>query len=297
MQGLVRKRLHDSLKKATKAEKAIANYMLNGLTDLPFQTAAEVASKVGVSELTVGRFCRSLGYDRYKDLIAELRNDIGSRPWLIGDRLLAFRERNLKQDVSLARSLELEITALVKVYEIPNTEGWKTCIKRLAKSKRVFVAGFQTERGLASYFAHQLQYLRDGVQILDLSSGNFSEMLLGDNKQTALVIFEARRYSRLALQLAERASEIGIPVTLITDLFCDWGRDHAAEVFAIQTEANLFFESTAPMASLVNLMINATFNEIGSAAIPRVEAVSKLYSEFTGHVGGAVEQSTTITNN
>ena len=297
MQGLVRKRLHDSLKKATKAEKAITNYMLNGLTDLPFQTAAEVAKKVGVSELTVGRFCRSLGYDRYKDLIAELRYDIGSHPWLIGDRLLAFRERNLEQQVSLARSLELEIAALVKVYEIPSTGEWKTCIKRLAKSKRIFVAGFQTERGLASYFAHQLQYLRDRVQILDLSSGNFAEMLLGDNKQTALVIFEARRYSRLALHLAKRASEIGIPVTLITDLFCDWGRDHASEVFAVQTEANLFFESTAPMASLVNLMINATFNEIGSAAVPRVEAVSKLYSEFTGHVGSAAEQNTTIANN
>jgi DNA-binding MurR/RpiR family transcriptional regulator len=291
VQGLVRKRLQGCLEKATKAEKAVATYMLNGLTQLPFQSAAEIAEQVGVSELTVGRFCRSLGYDRYKDLIAELRDDIGSRPWLIGDRLLAFRKASLEQQDSLARSLELEIAALVKVYEIPSTGEWKTCIRRMARSKRVFIAGFQTERGLASYFGHQLQYVRDGVQILDLGSGNFAELLLGDTKHSALVIFEARRYSRLALNLARRASEIGIPVTLITDSFCDWGRDHASEVFAVQTEANLFFESTAPMASLVNLMINATFNEIGSAAEPRVEAVSKLYSEFTGHVGNAAGQN------
>ena len=289
MQGMVRKRLQNCLEKATKAEKAIANYMLNGLTELPFQTAADVANKVGVSELTVGRFCRSLGYDRYKDLIAELRDDIGSRPWLIGDRLLEFRKRSREQKNSLERSLDLAIAALVRVYEIPNTQEWAACIKRLAKSKRVFVAGFQTERGLALYFGHQLQYVRDGVHILDLSSGNFAELLLGDTKQTSLVIFEARRYSRLALLLAKRANESGIPVTLITDSYCDWGRDHASEVFAVQTEANLFFESTAPMASLVNLMINATFNEIGSAAEPHVEAVSRFYNEFTGHVGNSNE--------
>jgi DNA-binding MurR/RpiR family transcriptional regulator len=285
MQGLVRKRLQDSLITATKAEKALANYMLSALTDLPFQTAADVSAKVGVSELTVGRYCRSLGYERYKDLIAELRDDIGPRPWLIGERLQEFKKRSQDGQDVLARSLELEIAALVKTYEIPHTKEWETCIRRLANADRVYVAGFQTERGLASYFAHQLQYVRDGVQIVDLAGGHFSELLLTNTKNIALVIFEARRYSRLAFHLAEKANAAGIPITLITDAYCDWGRDYAAEVFTVQTEANLFFESTAPIASLINLMINAVFNEIGQAAEPRVEAVSRLHSEFIGHVG------------
>ena len=44
-------------------------------------------------------------------LKAELKEDIGDRPWLIGDRLREFRERNRKGDDELARSLELEIAA------------------------------------------------------------------------------------------------------------------------------------------------------------------------------------------
>jgi DNA-binding MurR/RpiR family transcriptional regulator len=291
VQGSVRKRLLDCLLKATKAEKALANYMLGALNDLPFQTAADVAGKVGVSELTVGRFCRSLGYERYKDLLAELRRDIGPQPWLIGDRLREFRKRVQEDKDPLALSLEMEIAGLVKVYEFPRTAEWKASIKRLAKAKRVFVAGFQTERGMASYFGHQLQYLRDGVQVLDLAGGNFAEIMLAAAKDCALVIFEARRYSRLALHLARKAREASIPVTLITDVYCDWGRDYAAEVFAVQTDANLFFESTASMANLVNLMINAVVAEIGPAAESRVEAVSRLYREFTGHVGNAADQS------
>lgn len=291
MQGSVRARLLDSLAEATKAEKTLANYMLGGLSDLPFQNAADVAKKVGVSELTVGRFCRSLGYERFKDLIAELRRDIGPRPWMIGDRLQEFLERSREGGDTLARSLEMEIAALVKVYEMPHTAEWTTAVKRFATAKRVYVAGFQTERGMASYFGHQLQYLRDGVQVIDLAGGNFTEMLLTDTRDSTLIIFEARRYSRLALLLAAKARDARIPVTLVTDVYCDWGRDIANEMFAVQTDANLFFESTAPMASLVNLMINAVFTEIGPAVEPRLEAVSKLYGEFTGHVGTAPERS------
>lgn len=45
-QELVRNRLLESLAKATKAEKALGSYMLGELSDLPFQTAAEIAKKL-----------------------------------------------------------------------------------------------------------------------------------------------------------------------------------------------------------------------------------------------------------
>ena len=38
------------------------------------------------------------------------------------------------------------------------------------------------------------------------------------------VVFEARRYSRMAKVLAQEARAAGIPTTLVTDSFCDWGR-------------------------------------------------------------------------
>lgn len=83
---------------------------------------------------------------------------------------------------------------------------------------QLFVAGFQTERGMAQYFATQMQYLRPGVQLADIAGGNFSEILLAPQTSTALVLFEARRYSRLTFLLAQEAHQAGIPITLI-DLF------------------------------------------------------------------------------
>ena len=165
MRESVRQRLTACLDGATKAERMIATYMLANLTSLPFETAATLAAKVGLSEPSVGRFCRAIGYRHFKALKADLQGDIGERPWLIGDRLKEYRERSRKGGDELARGLEMEIAALVGNYELAHSKEWKRAVKRLARVPQIFVAGFQTERGLAHYLVNQLQYLRDRVHL------------------------------------------------------------------------------------------------------------------------------------
>lgn len=285
MQGPVRQRLKDSLANASKADKALAGYMLARLSSIPFETAASLAEKVSVSEPTVGRFCRSLGYKNFKDLKEQLREDIGDRPWLISDRLREFQQRALSGENQLAQALQLEMSGLVAVYELAQTEELKRTVSRLAKAKAVYVAGFQTERGMAQFFTNQLQYLRDRVHLLDLAGGNFAELLLSDLEGASLVIFEARRYSRMARLLAREARDAGIPTTLVTDAFCDWGRDLVDEMLVVPTEFNMFWDSTAQMAILTNLIMNAVFIELGPAVEQRMNRISQLYAKFTGYVG------------
>lgn len=285
MTGSVRQRLSDCLADASKADRAIANYLLVQLNAIPFETAASLAKKVGVSEPTVGRFCRSVGYKSFKDFKEHLKQDIGDRPWLISDRLREFQRRTRAGEDQLSRGLELEIAGLVAVYELAQTPEWERCVKRLAHAPAVFATGFQTERGMAQIFTNQLQYLRNRVHLVDLASGNFAELLASSEDGACLVIFEARRYSRMARLLARDARDAGIPTTLVTDAFCEWGRDVADEVFVVPTEFNLFWESTALMASLANLLVNGVFIELGPAVEERMNEVSRLYGRFTGHVG------------
>ncbi|WP_227268423.1 MurR/RpiR family transcriptional regulator [Roseobacter weihaiensis] len=283
----LRDRLTEALQTASKADRALANYMLSDMGGLPFETAASLASKVEVSEPTVGRFCRSIGYEGFKDLKRNLKNDMGDQPWLIGDRLRDLQERTRAGEDQLTRGLELEMAALVAVYEAAHRPEWQGAVTRLATARQVFAAGFQTERGMAQIFVNQLQYIRDGVHLMDLASGNFAELLAMDGDDAALVIFEARRYSRHARMLAEDAKAAGIPVTLITDPYCDWGHAVSDEMFVVPTAVNLFWESTAQMASLANLLVNGVFLELGPEVEARMSKFAQLYGRFTGHVGDA----------
>ena len=284
MPKTLRERLSEAVSSSSKADRALAAYMLAEFGSLPFETAASLAAKVEVSEPTVGRFCRAIGYDGFKDLKGNLRNDMGDQPWLIGDRLRDLQERTNAGADNLTRGLELEMAALVAVYEASYTPEWERVVKRLARAKSVFVVGFQTERGIAQSFATQLQYLRDKVHLLDLANGNFADLLAAEDADSALVIFEARRYSHNAQLLAGEAKAAGIPVTLITDPFCDWGHKIADDIFVVPTSFNLFLESTAQMASLANLLVNGVFMELGPQVEERMTKVARLYGTFTGHV-------------
>ncbi len=281
----LRERLAGALLSASKADRVIATYMLAEISSLPFETAASLAAKVKVSEPTVGRFCKAIGYDGFKDFKSNLKKDTGDAPWLLGERLSDLQNRAKAGEDQLTRGLELEMTALIAVYEMAHSPEWDRVVKRLATVKNVYATGFQTERGMAQIFVNQLQYLREGVHLIDLASGSFSEVLASDDNDAALIIFEARRYSRSAKQLAIAAKEKNIAVTLVTDPYCDWGHEVSDEIFVVPTSFNLFWESTAQMASLANLLVNGVFIELGPQVEQRMNKIAKLYGHFTGHVG------------
>ena len=90
----LRRRLTASLDEATRTEKTIASYLLGNFKSLPFETAATLAQKIGVSEASIGRYCRKVGFLHLKDLKATLQVDLGDRAWLIGDRLRDFAQRS-----------------------------------------------------------------------------------------------------------------------------------------------------------------------------------------------------------
>ena len=169
--GDLRAAAAQSARDGTPTERAIASYLRQNLQSLPFETAATVAEQIGVSEASIGRFCRTIGYRSMKDLKGVLQSDLGDQAWLIGDRLQDFHRRSKAGNGELAQALEREMAALVAVYEMAATPDFDAAVKRLARCRNVYVAGFQTERGHAAELVHNLQYLRPGVQLADVAAG------------------------------------------------------------------------------------------------------------------------------
>lgn len=276
----ITQRLEHARDKGSAASRKVASYMLANLRSLPFETSASLAARLSVSESTIGRFCRQLDYSHFKALKQELRDDLGDSPWLMGERLQSFLSRSAHD--AKERSLERTLAAQVELYEITRTAAWGQAVEWLATQSQVLVAGFQTERGVAISMAHLLQYIRSNVHVVDNGAGYFGDVLLVRD-QTVLVVFDARRYSRWSEALCRQARLHHMPVILVTDMYCDWADEAADCVFRVQTDLDLFWESTAPMLTLAHLMINDVFARLGPDAQTRLEAVAALSHEFTGY--------------
>jgi DNA-binding MurR/RpiR family transcriptional regulator len=276
-------KLEARMESFTPAERQIAHYILTNRAGIPFETAASLATKLGVSAVTVGRFCRALGYRHFRDLKEDLRTRAGAMPWLVGDQLKRFMDR-YDDEAQLRRSLELEMAALVEVYDMVTTPQWKAAVTQVVSATTVQIAGFQTERGLAHLFAHSLQYVRDGVELVDTASGHYAEIFARRIKQRCLILIDIKRYSRQSYLLAEMAAAEGVPLVIITDKHCDWGRRYAQHVLAVPSESGQFWSSSVAMTCLINLFVNAIVARSGKSVERHLERVSQLFAHFTGFV-------------
>jgi len=272
-------RLRSGFGDYTRAERAVASYMLANMRDLPFETAATIAEAVGVSQMTVGRFLRGLGYGNLSDLKEDLRRQFGARSLTISDRVARLGETGPAAD-RLRKNFELEVEGLLSAYEQVGTPAWSRTVARLVAADAVFAAGFQTLEGPASAFAQRLAYLRPRVQLIDGRDGTFADLLAGDAADPALVLLEMRRYTRTSRRLAEAARDLEIGLTVISDAHCDWAHETTPDVMVVKTESLLFWDGQPPFVCLLGLLLDAVARELDGEVASRTERLRSLQDRF-----------------
>jgi DNA-binding MurR/RpiR family transcriptional regulator len=262
----------------------VANYILANKQTISFETAASLADKLGVTPITVGRFCRKLGYKNFKEMKEDIKTELVGAPWLKGKELKNF-VYSKERAGGVHKSLELEIESIMAVYQMTESPVWSEVVSLLAHKKAVNIVGFQPERSMAGMLTYILQYIRPGVREVNSISGHFSEVLLEESSEQCLVIVDIRRYSTHSYKLAEKAYQADIPIIIIADNHCDWGRKFTPYVLMCEREVGLFWTSPVSMACLINLLLNDVVKELGTVVEERLSAVSSLYQDFIGHVG------------
>lgn len=279
-------RLQADLETYSAADRAIAAYILGHYATLAFETAMTLAEKAGVSEITIGRFARKLGYRNFKAMKNELKGSSEEGfPWLVGEQLQTFVDTPGLPDETDG-SMQREMKSLLAVHRLAETPQFAAAVDLLAKSRIVQIAGFQTERGIAMLLANHLQFMRDGVRLVDLSAGNYADVFAADDEEDrCLVVIDIRRYSRQSYLIAEQASQQGIPLIVLTDLFCDWAPRFTPHVLAVPTQTGMFWSSPVALVCAVNLMVNSVIKQIGRRVEVRLEKLTRLHQTFTGYAG------------
>lgn len=252
----------------TRAERAIAAFLRENRHLIPYETGATLAQAIGVSEMTVIRFIRTLGYANLREMKDRLRPRRTEDAEALDDVFERFQSRS--DDVGqLRKSLQLELRAVHRAYSLTMTEAWPRIVALLAERGSVHVAGFQATRGVAMDFANRLKYARPGVRFAEGSAGIYSEVLECDPETSCLVIVDTVSYARKGVLLARKAKELGIPLIIVTDRFSHWAREFTDDLLAVNTHVGTFWDSTASLSVILNLLIHSVAARLGDKATAR----------------------------
>ncbi len=276
--------LRARMNELSPSEQSLAGYIINHIQILPFETGGSIAEAVGVSEMTVTRFVRGLGFKNLRDLKKKLRHSIVEKDSEIDDYMARFQVRNSRQQ-ALQESLRLDLESIVKAYAHTATAIWDEATEALAKSRTVYVVGFLASKGLAMDFASRLLWARPNVIFVDNTSGTFGEIVAADPRHSLVVLVDTAAYAARGLKLAEKLKSLAMPLIIVTDKFSHWGFTYTRFVFEAHTHVKTFWDSTASLGVILNLMINSVAIRLGVKAKTNFATMSemgKLFGEFVG---------------
>ncbi|MEE8873513.1 MurR/RpiR family transcriptional regulator [Pseudomonas helleri] len=275
--------LENEFSSMTPTGKRIASYLLGNPQQLPFESADSIALQASTTGISVGRFLRSLGYQNLDDVKQSLRGEVPAS-WLITDRIAAFRAESNGGD-ALDRSMQREIEAIQYVYEVARSEAFAQIVKRIHEADAVFIIGIQSTRGILTAFHSHLEYIRPKVFYVDGLSGIYAETLNSGFDNPYAIIADFRAYSSVTQTFCQAALENALPLALITDLQCPWARDYALDLLQIKTDVGQFWDSPAPLACLLNLMVSAVAQQYGEHLDERLaknRQLQKAFGQFEG---------------
>lgn len=263
----------------TKSDVLIANYIERNLAELPFETAKSIAQNLGVSQMTVGRYLRRLGYGGLDELKREMRQSAHRTSWQVKGNFERLRQDS-REGKLLAELIQRQIDNLGHVYDMTTSPQWSQAIDLLIGAEEVFVAAYQNARGVAQYFASQLSYARPRVEFVDGLNGTYVELLDGSVRNRCLFLHDVRRFSAKARPLAREARAAGVKVILLTDDACAW-TDEVADVALVMPGARgPLWDGAATTVALIDLMIAHVIVELGDKVNQRVDRLIHLQDVF-----------------
>ena len=217
-------RIHEAYPTLTDGEKKVAETILADPSDLAVSNASELAERAEVSNATVTRFFRRLGYGSFEEARKDARRYRRS-----GSPLARGHDGSPKGD-PISRMILEETTVLEATLSRVNPLILRDIGQAIVKASRIRTLGYRNSQFLSQYLTAQIAQMRPGVAPLLMPGQTESEgiAMLGPD-DLAIVVGLRRRpagFNRIIEAIASR----GVPVLLLGD-----GTLRSAPAFATWT--------------------------------------------------------------
>jgi len=149
--ALLSQHIAQTLEQMRKSERKVAEYVLQNLQDVLHMRVIDLASQSGVSEPTVIRFCRAVGYDGFQGFKLALAQQLASSP--------SFGQIAVTDSDSTAdfchKVFDSTIDSMLKVRDQLDVDRVDSAVSALCNANRVEFYGFGASGAVAADAQHK----------------------------------------------------------------------------------------------------------------------------------------------
>ena len=243
--------LADRIKNArlTKSQTKIADWLLKNPDKIGNLSSLEAAKTIGVSDASIIRFSRAIGFEGFADLKDHVYGMLVEN---------AFSELSLPERVSQTKEKYGETDTFAEFQRLMNQnimlsfrnnhmEDFDKAAEMLAGANRKYVVGMRGCKGTAVEFGRLMTFMMDGViTIIDGECTSISAMQ-DIKKGDVMIMFAFARYYKIDLKYLRMAKERGAQVILVLNDLTASLTQYADLILTVSTENMSFFNSKIVM--------------------------------------------------
>ncbi len=276
----VAERIRAKFEELTRAERQLANAMLENYPMSGLGSITDLADNAGVSSPTVARMARKLDFGGFPEMQRSLRSELEakiSNPIAKHDRWA----EHAPDTHILNRFADAVTENLRQTLQQIDADTFDAATDLLSDGDRVIHAlGGRITRSLADYFITHMQVVRPDCVLLPANANTWPHYVLNMREGDVFVVFDVRRYEHDMLRISQMAREKGAKIILFTDQWVSPISSFAEHSFHCRIEAPSGWDSSVVTVFIVEALIAAVETENWDSTRERMKTLEDLFDEM-----------------
>lgn len=268
----------------TKKEQLIAEFVLDNFAEACFITSTEIAKRLHMSDSSVIRFTRTLGYSGFMDFQKSIRKSYTERINSVPDNLVIPSER-MKLSIE-----KLDQSDILESYFSNVLQNLESCVRQndtlsfqratdiITTSKRKFIVTSRANTCVGDMMLLLLKHLLPDVYETSYPAINVIDHLVDITENDCIIAVSFPRYSQMDIQAAQMAYDAGAKIVLITDKASSPLARFATQILTVSVDSNTFFNSYVAVLFTMELLCSFISKKIGYSTKDKLELIDKYLS-------------------
>lgn len=265
----------------TPSERKVVRALLDHYPRNGLGPMSRLAEHAGVSDPTIVRLVKKLGFGGYSEFQDALLVDMDHR--LRSPRTMLQPRIKLQQGDTWSQYLVASQLSILETQVLTQPEDVRILVQWLLDTRhQVHCFGGRFSSFLAHYLLNHLRLLRAGCFALE-DNAQLPDRLFDVQRQDVVLIFDYRRYQAQALRVASAAKERHARVVLFSDIYASPLRELADLIISAPVESVSAFDSLVPALAQVEALIACLTLQCPGLA-ERLDGIDGLRTEFDTHL-------------
>ncbi len=263
----------------TRAQRRIAEHVDANYAEVAFFTAAQLSWETGVSESSVVRFARALGYRGYPEFQAALREMLRTRLTTV-DRLRSAAADGREGDDIVHRVMTSDVEDIRITLRGLDRDALRAAVDALLSARRIHVIGGRGAAGLAHILGFGLNWILRNVTVPSLGAGDALDSMMTVGPADAVLALGFPRYARITVDMLKVAARRGARTIAVTDGAMSPLAEYADLLLIARSGQLSYADSLAAPLSLVNALLAAVGEEDPRGTVGALAEMESLWEEF-----------------